>query len=93
MDGTIEKLKYEAACIYFGSIVAWEMRQVIKDITFKSVYGLSLMQAAVTWDYINAEYILEKGYLMKHLLWALIFLKYTQQMLSWNIPYIHQRQL
>ena len=73
MERTIDEIKYQASCIYYGTIVPEYLSSAVSPENFKSLYGLSVYQTAVTWDLIIQGNEIEHGYEIKHLLWTLFF--------------------
>ena len=50
----------------------------ISGYEYKAVYGLTILQTAITWNMLEAKILHLKQYMKKHLLWALHFREHYQ---------------
>ena len=75
----LNEFLYLATCIRFKSDIL-DIRTVtfMNQDLFKAIYGLTLLQTAVTWEIMDSSFIHPKMYKKKHLLWALRFLRHYQ---------------
>ena len=70
---------YCATCIYLKSgNFSILVHKEISEECFQAIYGLTVLQMAVTWRLLYNKFLHPKAYQKKYLLWTLRFLKHYQ---------------